>query len=184
MRATVVSILMIALSAPMLAQSPPATEFVTVDVTTVGVGMETGAHVVVLHDRTSDKTMPVWIGTAEAQAIARSLYDIVPPRPMTHDLLRLLLDFAKAATLLTPFVRVAEDAARFAWESCIAGVSDRLDEFVVRKCLSDAVDDTRALVHIGQTVTLIADAFIHELDARRCRVIVDRLFTPRRSLWP
>lgn len=62
-------------------------DLVTVEVTTVGVGVTSGAHVVVLHDPASEKAMPVWIGDAEAEAIARSLYEIATPRPMTHDLL-------------------------------------------------------------------------------------------------
>src|ERR1700722_17198751 len=34
------------------------------------------------------RTLPIYIGPAEAQAIAYALQGVVTPRPMTHDLLR------------------------------------------------------------------------------------------------
>jgi bifunctional DNase/RNase len=65
----------------------PEPDFVQVEVATVGVGLESGAPVVLLQVPGSDRTMPIWVGLAEAQAIARSLQGIEEPRPMTHDLL-------------------------------------------------------------------------------------------------
>lgn len=47
--------------------------------------------VVVLVDREEKHFLPIWIGFAEAQAIAMELYEITPPRPMTHDLIRNLV---------------------------------------------------------------------------------------------
>ena len=37
------------------------------------------------------RTLPIYIGSAEAQAIAYALQGVVTPRPMTHDLMRDLL---------------------------------------------------------------------------------------------
>src|SRR5438445_2547817 len=37
------------------------------------------------------RTLPIYIGTAEATAIAYALQGVVTPRPMTHDLMRDLL---------------------------------------------------------------------------------------------
>ena len=34
------------------------------------------------------RVLPIWIGQAEATAIAMELQSVKPPRPMTHDLLR------------------------------------------------------------------------------------------------
>ncbi|HET9690336.1 MAG TPA: bifunctional nuclease family protein [Acidimicrobiales bacterium] len=39
-----------------------------------------------------NRTLPIYIGSAEAQAIAYALQGVVTPRPMTHDLMRDLLD--------------------------------------------------------------------------------------------
>lgn len=43
--------------------------------------------VVVLKQRGSDRFLPIWIGSPEADAIAVKLQDVTPPRPLTHDLL-------------------------------------------------------------------------------------------------
>ncbi len=43
--------------------------------------------VVVLKQRDSDRFLPIWIGSPEADAIAVKLQDVTPPRPLTHDLL-------------------------------------------------------------------------------------------------
>jgi bifunctional DNase/RNase len=38
------------------------------------------------------RTLPIYIGNSEAQAIAYALQGVVTPRPMTHDLIKDLLD--------------------------------------------------------------------------------------------
>ena len=48
--------------------------------------------VVILKDKESDRYLPIWIGPAEADAIAVKLQDLSVPRPLTHDLLLTMLD--------------------------------------------------------------------------------------------
>jgi hypothetical protein len=43
--------------------------------------------VVILKEKASDRYLPIWIGPAEADAIAVKLQDVTIPRPLTHDLL-------------------------------------------------------------------------------------------------
>jgi bifunctional DNase/RNase len=43
--------------------------------------------VVILKERDSDRYLPIWIGSPEADAIAVKLQDVTVPRPLTHDLL-------------------------------------------------------------------------------------------------
>ena len=43
--------------------------------------------VVILKEKDSDRYLPIWIGPAEADAIAVKLQDVSVPRPLTHDLL-------------------------------------------------------------------------------------------------
>ena len=47
---------------------------------------------VLLKDPDEMNFLPIWIGIFEAAAIAMELQGIKPPRPMTHDLLRAVLD--------------------------------------------------------------------------------------------
>lgn len=50
--------------------------------------MPTNQPIVLLRERDGDRYLPVWIGAAEAAAIAFAQQGVVPPRPLTHDLLR------------------------------------------------------------------------------------------------
>jgi bifunctional DNase/RNase len=48
--------------------------------------------IVVLEDLKSNRMLPIWIGVFEANAIALRIENISTPRPMTHDLLKNVLD--------------------------------------------------------------------------------------------
>jgi bifunctional DNase/RNase len=53
--------------------------------------------VVILKEKTSDRYLPIWIGPAEADAIAVKLQGVTVPRPLTHDLLSSVIDTLGAA---------------------------------------------------------------------------------------
>lgn len=48
--------------------------------------------IVVLEDPLTERILPIWIGVFEANAIALSIENIPTPRPMTHDLMKSILD--------------------------------------------------------------------------------------------
>jgi hypothetical protein len=48
--------------------------------------------VVVLKEADSTRYLPIFIGPFEAEAIAMALQHMTPPRPMTHDLLKNVID--------------------------------------------------------------------------------------------
>jgi len=48
--------------------------------------------VVILKEKVSDRYLPIWIGPAEADAIAVKLQGVNVPRPLTHDLMNSMLD--------------------------------------------------------------------------------------------
>ena len=48
--------------------------------------------VVILKEKDTDRYLPIWIGPAEADSIAVKLQDVTVPRPLTHDLLRSVID--------------------------------------------------------------------------------------------
>jgi bifunctional DNase/RNase len=48
--------------------------------------------VVILKEKVSDRYLPIWIGPAEADAIAVKLQGVSVPRPLTHDLLNSVID--------------------------------------------------------------------------------------------
>ena len=48
----------------------------------------TNMPIIILRDPEGDKVLPIWVGVFEANAIALQIENIQTPRPMTHDLLR------------------------------------------------------------------------------------------------
>jgi bifunctional DNase/RNase len=62
------------------------------ELTGVRVELPTNQPIVLLRERSGERYLPIWIGAAEAAAIALSLQGVVTPRPMTHDLLKTILE--------------------------------------------------------------------------------------------
>jgi uncharacterized protein len=58
------------------------------DVVGVRVEMPSNNPIVLLRERGGDRYLPIWIGAPEASAIAFAQQGVVPPRPLTHDLLK------------------------------------------------------------------------------------------------
>ena len=54
--------------------------------------------VVILKEKMAERYLPIWIGPAEADAIAVKLQGVTVPRPLTHDLLHSVID-ALGATI-------------------------------------------------------------------------------------
>ncbi|MFI5234071.1 MAG: bifunctional nuclease family protein [Gemmatimonadales bacterium] len=57
----------------------------------LGLDRATNTPVVILREKDGTRVVPIWIGPAEASAIAMELQGVKPSRPMTHDLLRQVL---------------------------------------------------------------------------------------------
>ena len=51
-----------------------------------------GAYALILKESNGNRRLPIIIGSFEAQAIALEIEGIKPPRPMTHDLLKNIID--------------------------------------------------------------------------------------------
>lgn len=56
-------------------------------VTGIALDVRNNHPLVILNDASKKRALPIWIGQAEAQAIARALEDFKAERPLTHDLL-------------------------------------------------------------------------------------------------
>ena len=51
------------------------------------VDPNTDTQIVVLRDEQNSEVLPIWVGTAEGTSIRLALENVVPPRPMSHDLI-------------------------------------------------------------------------------------------------
>jgi len=63
-----------------------------VDVLGVRVEMPTNQPIVLLRERNGERYLPIWIGAAEATAIAYAQQGVEPPRPLTHDLMKDIIE--------------------------------------------------------------------------------------------
>ena len=93
---TLAALIVSLLTAAPSAQRGGPSEFVAVELSTVGLDGRTGTPIALLRDPESGNVLPIWIGAAEAQAIALALHGVVMPRPMTHDLMASLLSTLRA----------------------------------------------------------------------------------------
>ena len=57
----------------------------------VRVEMPSSQPIVLLRETGGDRYLPIWIGAVEATSIAFAQQGVLPPRPLTHDLLKDLL---------------------------------------------------------------------------------------------
>ena len=64
---------------------------IEVTVAHLGLDRTTNTPVVILREKDGARVLPIWIGPAEASAIAMELQGMKAQRPLTHDLLKQIL---------------------------------------------------------------------------------------------
>ena len=64
---------------------------IEVTVAHLGLDRTTNTPVVILREKDGSRVLPIWIGPAEASAIAMELQGMKAQRPLTHDLLKQIL---------------------------------------------------------------------------------------------
>ena len=57
------------------------------------------AYIIILRDEQNSDMLPIWVGKSEASAISFALENVATPRPMTHDLMKSILDNVDAKVL-------------------------------------------------------------------------------------
>ncbi len=82
-----------------LAAQPVTGTLFEVRVRGVTVDPQAGSPVVLLEELQGDRVLPIWVGVFEARAIAMEMDKIAPPRPMTHDLIKNILETIEARLL-------------------------------------------------------------------------------------
>ena len=66
--------------------------FIKMTVRGIALDPITNMPIVILKDPEDRRALPIWVGIFEANAIALELEKVSTPRPMTHDLLKNILD--------------------------------------------------------------------------------------------
>lgn len=65
---------------------------VPMEIIGVRVELPTNTPILLLRERDGSRYLPIWIGTPEATAIALALEGVETARPLTHDLLRTVVE--------------------------------------------------------------------------------------------
>src|SRR4051795_12275211 len=94
----------------------------------------TNSPIVVLKDVSGDGVLPIWVGIFEANAIALELEKIATPRPMTHDLIKNVLE-----TLDVAVTRVVVTDLRENTFYAVLHLKLGTNEFTVDSRPSDAI---------------------------------------------
>jgi uncharacterized protein len=114
----------------------------------------TNMPIVVLRDESGERTLPIWIGMFEAHAVALQLENSTPARPMTHDLLKHLVE-ALGAEVTAVHITDVREGTFYA----LITLQQQGDAIVVDARPSDALAlalRTRAPVFVAEHV--LADA--------------------------
>lgn len=65
---------------------------IPMDIVGIRVELPSNQPIVLLREQNGERHLPIWIGGSEATAIATALEGVQPPRPLTHDLMRSVID--------------------------------------------------------------------------------------------
>ena len=79
----------------------------------VRVEMPSNQPIVLLKELDGVRYLPIWLGAAEATAIAFAQQEVSPPRPLTHDLFKNVLDSLKV-NLQTVYLTELKDGVFYA----------------------------------------------------------------------
>lgn len=69
------------------------------DLVGVRIELPTNVPILLLREGDGNRYLPIWIGPNEATAIALALQGVEPQRPMTHDLLKIVVEALDAEVL-------------------------------------------------------------------------------------
>lgn len=83
--------------------------------------MPSNTPIVLLRETDGERYLPIWVGAVEATAIAYAQQGVIPPRPLTHDLMRDLLE-ALDAPIQEVRVTGLEDGVFYAVIAFVNGI--------------------------------------------------------------
>jgi bifunctional DNase/RNase len=81
-----------------MAKQPPGGSGMQIEMTIKGLMVDpiTNTPIIILRDKDGQRVLPIWVGVFEANAIALQIENVTTPRPMTHDLLKNVIQDLKA----------------------------------------------------------------------------------------
>jgi len=81
---------------------------IPMEVIGVRVEMPSNQPIILLKEIDGNRFLPIWVGAVEATAIAFAQQGVEPPRPLTHDLMRELLEVLEATLTAVHLTEIKE----------------------------------------------------------------------------
>lgn len=131
--------------------------FVEMKVRGLALDQVSNMPIIILRDEEDRRQLPIWVGIFEANAIALELEKVPTPRPMTHDLIKNILE-AIEARLLKVVVTDLRENTYFAELHLQVGAG----EFTVDARPSDA---------IALALRVSAPIYVHEEVVRKAKTL-------------
>jgi bifunctional DNase/RNase/DNA-binding transcriptional MerR regulator len=92
-----------------MSDAPDVGDLVEVVLQAVRMHAPTGQHVLLLRERAGERVLALWVGPFEANAAAMRLHGMAPARPLTHDLLAVIVERAGATVERVVITNQAEE---------------------------------------------------------------------------
>lgn len=81
---------------------------IPMEVVGVRVEMPSNQPIVLLKEIDGVRFLPIWVGAAEATAIAFAQQGVTPPRPLTHDLMKEIVELLDATLIAVHLTQVKD----------------------------------------------------------------------------
>lgn len=128
---------------------------VEVEVQSLGLDRSTRSPVVILREKGGERVLPIWIGPAEASAIAMHMAQVEFPRPLTHDLIAAMLQGLDVTLQRVEIPRVEEGTYHAQLVLQRGGASVTLDA---------RPSDSIAIALRTRSTILAADVLLRDVD--------------------
>jgi hypothetical protein len=84
-------------------------EMIEVTIDSIRVSLMSQQRIVILREKNADRYLPIWIGVYEAESITIALQEVEVARPLTHDLMKNIINQLDAQVIRVEVVALRED---------------------------------------------------------------------------
>jgi hypothetical protein len=84
-------------------------DMIEVVIDSIRVSLMSQQRIVILREREAERYLPIWIGVYEAEAITIALQEVEVARPLTHDLLKNVINLFNGRVVRVEVVALRED---------------------------------------------------------------------------
>jgi len=144
-------------------------DMIEVVIDSIRVSLMSQQRIVILRERDAERYLPIWIGVYEAESITIALQEVEVARPLTHDLLKNVIQQLNARVVRVEVVALRDDTF---YGNIVAEVNGRVMNIDSRP--SDALAiavRTHVPVYVARTVMdtagIVPEEDLQEADAQK-----------------